>query len=181
MDTTTNEKKDLIISAILWSVIGLLLLFIIMFLYIPKLSVKVIGVGAYQGLTGYDSTLKTHEMLIIKEKDFDDLTTNDIIVFKLKGYGDSDGLKAYKVMARPDDKYYHVHSSDSWMSFPWNITEEMYVGVVASKVPYVGAVTGFLGSWYGLGFILVNGIVIGAIVYLVKENKKEEKEQEEKE
>ena len=170
-----GSKKDKIITITLLSLIAIILAFIIMIIYIPKLSTKVLGFGTYQALSGYDSTLNKSDMLIVKEKPFDELTNTDIIVFKLEGYGNSDGYKAYKVMAKPGEGYYHVHSTGEIMSFPWNITEEMYIGVVTSKIPVIGAIAGFIGSWYGLVTILVNGVIIGVIVYLVKsENKKEE-------
>jgi hypothetical protein len=175
MEKQTSTRQEKIMTITLWSLIGLIVLFIIMVLYIPKLSMNVIGVGSYQALTGYDSTLDRSDMLLVKHKPFDELVSGDIIVFNLKGYGNSDGVKAYSIMARPNPNYYHVHSTGQVMSFPWNVTEDMYVGVVQSSVPYVGAVTGFFGSIYGIAVLIVNGLIIIGIVYLVKENKKQSK------
>ncbi len=169
-----KTKQNRILSIILWGLIGLLVFFIIMVSYMPKLSNKVIGVSSYQVLTGYDSTLQKHEMLIVKDKNFEDLESGDIIVFKLTGYGDADGLKAYSVLSQPDPSYYHVRSTDNWMSFPWNITEDMYIGVVTSKIPYLGAVMGFLGSFYGIAVLIFNGFIICGIIYVIKGKKKEE-------
>ena len=181
MNTEIKTKQNTIKSITLWSLIGLLIFFIIMVLYIPKLSNKIIGVAAYQNLTGYDSTLDPYDLLFVKDKPFEDLKPGDMILFDLEGHGDIDGLKVYKIMVQPDEDYYHVHSTDNQMSFPWNITEEMYVGIIASKIPYVGAITGFLGSFYGIAVLVVNGLIIGAIVYLVKENKKDKQQNEKKE
>lgn len=178
METNVKTKKDTIINIILLSLIGLIVFFIIMVLYIPKLSKNVIGIAAYQNLTGYDSTLNSHEMLLVKDKSFSELEKGEIIIFNLKGYGESDGKKAYKVMAQPGQDYYHVHSTDNPVSFPWNITEDMYEGVVVSKVPYIGTVTGFFGSVLGIIFIVVNGLIITAIVYIVKQGKKDDKRSE---
>lgn|SRR5690554_3660925 len=178
METNIKSRKDTIINIILLSLIGLIIFFIIMVLYIPKLSKNVIGVAAYQNLTGYDSTLKSHEMLLVKDKPFSDLEKGEIILFNLKGYGESDGTKAYRVMAQPNENYYHVHSTDNPVSFPWNITEDMYEGVVVSKVSYIGTITGFFGSIVGVIFIVVNGLIITAIVYVVKQGKKEEEQSE---
>lgn len=175
MEKQASSKQDKIITVSLWSLIGLIILFIIMVLYIPKLSMNVIGVGSYQALTGYDSTLDRSDMLLVKHKPFDELERGDIIVFSLKGYGDSDGKKAYTIMSRPSPDYYHVYSTGNMMSFPWNITEDMYIGVVQSRIPYIGAVTGFIGSIYGIAVLIVNGLIIVGIVYLVKENKKQSK------
>lgn len=174
METNIKTNKDKIINIVLWSLISLLILFIIMVLYIPKLSMKVIKTSGYQALTGVDSTLGKYDILFVTQKPFDDLVPGDIIVFKLEGYGNSDGLKAYSVMAQPDPDYYHVRTTGSAISFPWNITEEMYIGIVSARVPYIGAVTGFLGSIYGIGILIINGLVIGGIIYLVKQNKKDE-------
>ena len=175
-----KDKKNLIINITVGSLTGLLILFIILLLYVPKFSKAVTGVSSYHAISNCDSTLKKHDILIVKDKPFDDLVAGDIILFKLKGYGDNDGLKAYRVMTKPDPEYYHVHSTGSNVSFPWNVTEEMYIGVVSSRIPVLGAVTGFLGSPYGIGVLLVNGVVIGLIVYLVKMNKKEEEKKNKK-
>lgn len=176
----TATIQDKIIKYVVLGLIALIVFFLLSFLIIPRLSLAITGYGSYGTLTGTDSELEFTDLKIVKKEAFDELEVGDIIVFDLKGseYGEHQGLKAYRVMAiygTGEDKYLHVHSTGNAISYPWNVTEDMYLGTVISTIPGVGSVVGFLSSGFGIAIIAVNVIIIGAVIYLVKSAPKEEK------
>lgn len=162
-----------IISIVLYSIIGLLGLFIFLVLYIPSATMGLFGFSLYGGFTGVDSTLDRGDALVVTKDDFDALDNTNIIVFDLKGYGNADGLKVYKVMTEvaATETTYRVHSTGNPVSYQWEITESMYLGTVQSKLPGLGYVIGFLRSPIGIAVILINVAVITTVVILFKKLK----------
>jgi len=163
-----------LISIILYSVIGLLGLFILSFIYLPTVTSTLFGVAVYGGFSGVDSSLNQGDLVVVSMTEFDELDNTDIIVFELDGYGNADGLKVYKIMTKVagSETAYRVHSSGNPTSYQWEITSSMYRGNVVSKIPNLGYVIGFLRSPIGITVILINGALITAAVILIKRMKK---------
>lgn len=173
--TKKERLIDLFTKIGLSSAIVIILFLLATFLYFPKLSYKMYRNNAsFSGLTGYDAALNTGDLLITQKEEFDDLQ-GKLIVFDLKGRGDYDGRKAYRALSyvTPIDgeSYYIVGSTFSGYSFPWRITEDMYLGTVKERIPGIGAITGFLGSQESIFFYVSAFVSIGGIVILVKSNK----------
>ncbi len=167
---------DKVIKYVVISLISIIVIALIIFLFIPRLSVSIFGYGSYGTTTSTDSSLKVEDLKIISNKDFADLKAGDIILFNLTGseYGAQQGVKVYRVMAtfhHDAEPYVHVHSTGTPISFPWKVSEEMYMGTVVTTVPVLGAITGFLSSGFGIAILVVNLIIIGVVVYLVKSSK----------
>jgi len=170
------STTDKVIKYVVISLISIIVLALIIFLFIPKLSLSLFGYGSYGTTTSTDSSLKVEDLKILKNTDFDDLKVGDIILFNLTGseYGTQQGIKVYRIMAIFDhdtEPYVHVHSTGTPISFPWKVTDEMYMGTVVSTVPVIGAITGFLSSGFGIAILVVNIIIIGVVIYLVKSTK----------
>lgn len=180
-ETSSLTTADKIIKYSSISLITLIILAMIIFLFIPRLSMAITGYGSYGVVSGSDSKIKNTDLKIVKNTPYKDLEKGDLIVFRLGSeYGEQKGIKVYTVMAMygsGEDKYIHVHSTDQIMSFSWQVKEDMYIGTVESTIPVLGAFTGFLGSWIGITVIIVNLGIVGVIIYLVKTNKTEEKEE----
>ncbi|MBN3490471.1 hypothetical protein JV173_02970 [Acholeplasma equirhinis] len=173
------EKLDSnkLISIILYSIIGLLGLFIVFVLYFPFVTMNLFGFAIYGGFSGVDASLDRGDALIVTLDDFETLDNTKLIVFELDGYGSADGLKVYKIMTEvvATEKTYRVHSSGSAISYQWDITEDMYLGTVKSKLPALGYIIGFLRSPIGVTVILINVILITTAVILVKKLKPQSK------
>jgi hypothetical protein len=179
MSNHTNQPlsmTDKIIKYAVISLISIIVLALIIFLFIPKLSLSIYGFGSYGATSSTDSSLEVEDLKIVRSSDFDDLKVGDIILFNLTGseYGNLQGIKVYRVMAIFDEEatpYVHVHSTGTPLSFPWRVTEEMYMGTVVTTIPILGAVTGFLSSGFGIAILVVNLIIIGIVIYLLKSSK----------
>ncbi|MFP4478345.1 MAG: hypothetical protein ACLFPM_02805, partial [Candidatus Izemoplasmatales bacterium] len=63
----------------------------------------------------------------------------------------------------------------------WVISEDDVLGLYSFKIPYLGYVTEFLQSPFGIAALVVNGGIIAAIVILIKREKREHIVTQEKE
>ncbi len=159
--------KDRAITIGIIAVIVIVLIFLIVFLYIPSLSYKIFGVATYSGFNGVADPLTHSSIGLTKNVPFADLAQGDIIVFRIS---DSDnpgfnGLKAFQINSFTPEGVV-VATGDSPIGFL--VDETMYLGKVTSHVKGLGAITGFLGSVFGLLFIIILIAVIVAIVIVVK-------------
>lgn len=64
---------DKVIKYVVISLISIIVIALIIFLFIPRLSVSIFGYGSYGTTTSTDSSLKVEDLKIISNKDFDDL------------------------------------------------------------------------------------------------------------
>ena len=127
--------------------------------------------------SGVDSSLNANDLLITEKRDFTE-SQGDIIVFDLKGYGDSNGMMAYRCFAVREDHetglvYCLVGSTDSSISYPWKVTEDMYRGTVTVRISGMGAITGFFANPLSLIFWVVAGASVAGIIIIVKHKPKE--------
>lgn len=169
IDILTRTGISALIVAVLFLVIS--------FLYIPSISYSIYTIASFSGLSGVDSSLNANDLLITEKRDFAQ-SQGDVIVFDLKGYGDSDGMMAYRCFAVRQDHetglvYCLVGSTDSSISYPWKITEDMYRGTVTVRISGMGAITGFFANPLSIIFWVVAGASVAGIIIIVKHKPKE--------
>lgn len=177
IETRKDKILDLTAKIGMSTLFVAILFFVISFLYIPSISYGIYQKASFSGLTGVDSSLNANDLLITEKRDFAK-SQGDIIVFDLEGYNGNDGLKAYRVYSIIDDgatgsKYCLVGSTDSSVSFPWRVTEDMYLGTVTVRIPGLGAITGFFASPLSIIFwVVAAGSVTGIVLILKKDPNK---------
>ena len=175
VETKKEKILDLAAKIGMSTLFAAILFFVISFLYIPSVSYGIYQKASFSGLTGVDSSLNSNDLLITEKRDFSN-SQGDVIVFNLKGYGGNDGLKAYRVYSVIDDgitgsKYCLVGSTDSTISYPWRVTEEMYLGTVTVRIPGLGAITGFFASPLSIIFwIVAVGSTVGIVLIVKKKD-----------
>jgi len=161
---------------------GLLLLFIVLELFLPKMTVKIFQYKPYTVVTdSMEPVIFVGDMVIVKNptnKRIDSLQVGDIITFE--GDIDLNGVKEvithYIMVINVDDEGFRTYRTNSEVSSnpdPWVISDQDILGVYAFRIPWIGNLVNFVRSPYGIAAISVNVIVIGAIIYIVKTGKKE--------
>ncbi|MFA5283319.1 MAG: hypothetical protein WC366_02195 [Bacilli bacterium] len=184
-ETQKEKVIDIVTRVGISTLIIAILFFVISFLYIPTFSYNMYSIASFSGLDGVDSSLNENDLLITEKRDFTQ-SQGDVIVFDLKGYDDSDGMMAYRCFAVRQDHetglpYCLVGSTDSSISYPWKVTEDMYRGTVIVRISGMGAITGFFANPLSLIFWVVAGASVAGIVIIVKHKPKEKSENEDKE
>ena len=184
-ETKKEKVIDILTRTGISALIIAILFFVISFLYIPSFSYNMYSIASFSGLDGVDSSLNENDLLITEKRDFAH-SQGDVIVFDLKGYDDSDGMMAYRCFAVRQDHetgltYCLVGSTDSSISYPWKVTEDMYRGTVIVRISGMGAVTGFFANPLSLIFWVVAGASVAGIIVIVKHKPKDKSEDEVKE
>lgn len=176
-ETKKEKVVDILARTGISALIVAILFFVISFLYIPSISYSIYTIASFSGLSDVDSSLNANDLLITEKRDFTE-SQGDIIVFDLKGYGDSNGMMAYRCFAVREDHetglvYCLVGSTDSSISYPWKVTEDMYRGTVTVRISGMGAITGFFANPLSLIFWVVAGASVAGIIIIVKHKPKE--------
>ncbi len=173
-------------------VVAFLSVFILFEIFLPGQTVKVFGFKPYHVMTqSMEPVLNANDFIIVGNPDVDELEEGDIITFYADiDYNGEEEIVTHYIYSIEEDSPgdYTIrtnrHYSDDQNIVPdtWELSEEDVLGVYAFRIPFLGYVTEFLKSPFGIAAIVVNAGVITAIVILVKREKKEKPtEEEEKE
>ncbi|QWC00170.1 signal peptidase I [Mycoplasmatota bacterium] len=183
MSENKNKKIYSLIKMILFYVLVFFLsMFVIFEVFMPKQTVKVFGFKPYNVITqSMEPVLKVNDLIIVKNFDVEDLEEEDIITF----YADIDynGEKEivthyiYSIDMNDSDEYIirtnrHFDEDNNIVPDTWILNEDDVLGLYSFKIPYLGYVTEFFKSPFGIAAIVVNAGIIAAIVILIKREKK---------
>lgn len=183
--SNTKELVKLIVSTI---VIGILLLYIIMQLFLPDTTVKVFGFKPYVVITeSMVPVIEVNDVVVVHRFDLEDAEVGDIITFRADI--DYNGEKEvvthyiYSITGTGNDtiirtnRYYEnmsVAVPDTWL-----LSEEDILGSYWFQIPKIGYVSEFVKSPFGIAAMVVNvGIIVG-IVVLIKKSKPQVEEKAE--
>jgi len=192
-----KSKKiyKLVKSVLFYIVVAFLSLFIIFEIFMPRQTVKVFGFKPYNVITqSMEPVLNVNDLIIVKNFDVEDLEIDDIITFyaDIDYNGEKEIVTHYinSIAQNSEGDYvirtnrYHDEDEDAIVD-TWILYEDDVLGLYSFKIPYLGYVTEFFKSPFGIAAIVVNAGIIAAIVILIKREKKEsiitKEEQEEKE
>lgn len=183
----TKLKRNLKLTGTItfYVVSGLLLLFILMELFIPSMTVKVFQFKPYVVITpSMEPVINVDDMVIVTnptQNKLDDLKEGDIITFLANADYSIDGSReivthyVYSVGTNSqDERIIRTNRYGSSSPDPWVLQDDDILGVYAFRIPWVGTLVNFVKSPYGIAAISVNILVIGGVIYLVKTGKKED-------
>ena len=172
-------KKAL--SAVLYLIIGVLSVYIVFEVFMPKQTIKVFGFKPYLVITdSMEPMIMEKDLIIVKEADYENLLPKDIITFQVDL--DGDGILEIVTHFIDSVKYidgeriYQTHG-DNHPTDDWVLTDSDILGVYQFKLPFVGKTASFLRSPLGILLIVGYGLyIVFSISKLLKNQEKEKKE-----
>lgn len=193
MSQIKNKKVYKFIKTILFYIILFLLsMYVVFEIFIPNQTVKVFGFKPYNVMTqSMEPVLNVNDMIIVKNFKVEDLEVDDIITFYADiDYNGEKEIVTHYIYSITEDapgeytirtnRYYSDDQSP--VADTWRLNENDVLGLYSFKIPYLGYVTEFFKSPFGIAALVVNAAIITTIVILIKrENKKKDVNREETE
>ncbi|QMS84626.1 signal peptidase I [Candidatus Xianfuyuplasma coldseepsis] len=166
-------------------IIGILLLYITFQLFIPDMTVRVFGFKPYGVLTqSMEPVIDRGDLVVVRQFELDDAEVGDIITFRtvLPETGTEEIVTHYIYSITETggntviktNRYFD--EDDTPFADTWILTEDQVVGAYWFHIPYLGYITQFVRSPFGIAAVIVNIGVITAIVILIKKGKPEEQQ-----
>ena len=179
----SKKVSSLIKTVLFYIVVAFLSLFIIFEIFMPNQTVKVFGFKPYNVMTqSMEPVLKVNDLIIVKNFDIEELEENDIITFytDIDYNGEKDIVThyIYEIEENTPGEYtirtnrYYADEADV-VPDGWIVSEDDLLGLYSFKIPYLGYVTEFFKSPFGIAALIVNAGIITAIVILIKRENKE--------
>ena len=179
LESKTKLIMKQIGTIVFFLISGLLILYILLELFIPDMTIKVFQFKPYVVITeSMEPVINVDDMVIVYNPNVEDLEVGDIITFM----ADIDYNGTKEVVT------HYIHSINSTtegnLTFrtnrygsdipdTWILQESDIIGVYGFKIPQLGVFVNFMKSPFGIAALAVNIVVIGAIIYIVKSGKKE--------
>ncbi len=177
-----NNVKAIIKDIAFWGMFvlaGILVLFILMEAVLPKQTINIFQVRTY--IANYDTMepkIKPNDLVFINKVDPENLAEGDLITFTADiNYDGDTEMVTYYVhnITKIEDDLYIVGVIAEGSSVPFGvITSERIIGGYAFRIPVLGSIINFIKSPFGIGTIVVNGLIITGIVIIVKQGHKKE-------
>jgi len=158
---------------------GLLVLYILLELFIPNMTIKVFQFKPFVVITeSMEPVLDVDDMVIVFNPNLNKLAEGDIITFKadIDYNGTKETITHYILTITENndgERIYRTHRYGSTTPDTWILRDSDIIGVYGFRIRQLGVFVKFIKSPFGIAAVSVNLIVIGAIVYLVKSGKKE--------
>lgn len=180
MEKSTLKEKIIMVGSFL--VIAVLLIYIVVQLAAPSLSVKVFGFKPYVIITeSMEPEIMVRDMVVVRKFDIDEAKVGDIITFEadINYDGTKEVVTHYIYIIAEDGENTKIRTNRYYEDIndatpdPWVLEPDDVLGAYWFQIPKLGFVTDFIKSPFGIAAFLVNVTVIGGIVYLVKSGKKE--------
>ena len=184
MSYTKDKKLFHKIKTILYyTIIFILSMYIIFEVFIPDQTVKVFGFKPYNVMTqSMEPVLNVNDMIIVKNFKVEELEVDDIITFYSDiDYNGEEEIITHYIYSIIEDapgeftirtnRYYSEDQTP--VADTWRLDENDVLGLYSFKIPYLGYVTEFLKSPFGIAAIVVNAGIIITIVYMIKRDKRE--------
>lgn len=188
MDKSTIKDNVKLYGSVV--LIGILVLYIFLQLFVPDMTVRVFGFKPYVVVTqSMEPVIDVNDMVFVRRFKMDDAEVGDIITFNADiDYNGSKEVVThyiYSIEGTGDDtiirtnRYYEDENDivpDTWL-----LSQDDVLGRYWFQIPKIGFVTEFLKSPFGIAAVVVNVGIVVAIVYLVKKSDPTPTEPEEKE
>lgn len=185
MEKSVNKKSvgRLIGNIVFFVVAGLLVLFILFEAFIPDSTIKVFQFKPYVVITNsMEPKINVDDLIIVVNTDVDDLEVGDIITFETYVIGADPGYKVITHIIHSidtNDEGERIFYTRRYLSEDpdpnWVLTDDDIIGKYAFRIPQLGKFVDFIRSPFGIATIGFNLIVIGVIIYVVKQDKKSKK------
>lgn len=173
-----KKVKHYIKTVMFLFVVIALVLYIMLEVFLPHQTVKVFGFKPYVVITGsMEPVIKVNDVVVVTRTNPQQLEIGDIITFAVDLNQDgnrevvthylydvtknSSGDTVYRTQA-------HFENPDDASPDPWLVSEEDILGAYAFKIPQLGLLIQFLQSPLGIMTMVVNFLVIGGIIAILK-------------
>lgn len=184
MEDKKNKVFGYIKTGLFFALAGILVVYIIINLIIPKQAVKVFGFKPYVVITdSMEPLINVNDLIVVKNPKVENLVEEDIITFyaDINYDGEKEIVTHYIYSVNENDDgdllfktHRHFEDGAEVYSDYWVIGEDDVLGQHVFTIPYVGAFIQFVKSPFGIAAMLVNiGVIVG-IVYIIKNTKKTE-------
>lgn len=182
-----NRVKPVLLYT-LYSVLALLVVFIIMLAAFPDFMLNSFGFRTY--IAHYDTmepSIKENALVFIKKINLNDLEADELVTFQthddLNNDGKNDLITFYydRTTGSGSDTYYYLKYDPEATMDAAVIQADSIVGGYAFSIPVLGLIIDFVASPFGIAVVLVNAAIITGIVFVVKTGNKDKKETNQKE
>ncbi len=171
-----KENLTTILSVL---IIGILLVYIVLQLVAPRMTIKVFGFKPYVVVTeSMEPVINVNDMVVTRQFDLEEAEEGDIITFHADiNYDGTDEIVThyiYSIETTNDNTTIrtnrHFDDSETVLPDTWQLSEEDVLGTYWFHIPYIGMITEFLKSPFGIIALVANTGIIVAIVYLIKKD-----------
>lgn len=179
MNSNNKKTLNLVGSIIFFALAGLLVLYILLELFLPSMTIKVFQVKPYVVVTeSMEPVLDVDDLIVVTNPNLSKLDVGDIITFEadIDYNGEKEVVTHYIHSITETNGEYIIRTNRYGSNVPdtWVLSGDDVIGVYAFRVRQLGVFINFVKSPFGIAAIVVNVIVIGAIVYIVKSGKKDQ-------
>ena len=183
METKTKKTLSLAGSIIFFTLAGLLILYILLELFLPNMTIKVFQFKPYVVVTeSMEPVIDVDDLIIVTNPNLDKLNPGDIITFRadIDYNGTKEVVTHYINSITETDDGYRIRTNRYGSTVPdtWILSGDDVIGVYQFRIRQLGVFVNFIKSPFGIAAVAVNVIIIGAIVYIVKSGKKEKIEEQ---
>ncbi|MBE0700993.1 MAG: signal peptidase I [Acholeplasmataceae bacterium] len=189
MENAEKDRKiwNLVRTIIFFTLSGLLILYILLEIFLPNVTVKVFQFKPYVVITqSMEPTINKDDLIFVTNPNPDKLEVGDIITFRANIDYSVDGSKEivthyiYSITENSSgDLIFRTVRENSTVADAWSLSEDDILGKYAFRIPSLGVFINFVKSPFGIIAIAVNAAVIVAIVVIIKTGKKAEIQKEE--
>lgn len=173
------ENVKLVISMI---AIGAILLYIATTLIMPDMTIKIFRFQPFIVVTeSMEPVYNVNDVVVATTFNIDEAEVGDVITFKADiDYNGTEEVITHYIYSidRSGDEAIirtnrHFDEGETVTPDTWLIPASSVLGTVSFHVPYLGLLIGFVKSIYGIVIIALNVVIIGAVKYINKKDKKE--------
>jgi len=169
----TKRRFSIIINIFGYSLIILLLLYILVMTFLPKKTIKIFGFQHF--IVGKTSSsmypiINPDDLIFVRKMDINNRENGDIVTFYVDV--DNDGIKDvvthffYGEVIDDGGTYYQTKSNRSDNIDPWQLEEEDFIGKYIFRIPKVGKVIRFFHHPLGIMVLIFSSIIIvGMVIY----------------
>lgn len=183
---STQQIKKVSKEVAYWSMfvlLGIVVLFILMEAFLPKQTINIFQVRSY--IVEYDTmepTLKPNDLVFINKVDASKLESGDKVTFiaDINYDGDTEMVTYYvDNVTSIDTDTYRITVIAEGANVPFGvITSDSLLGGYAFRIPVLGGIIKFIKSPFGIGTLVINGIIIAGIILIVKQGHNKDKQEE---
>jgi signal peptidase I len=173
-----KEKSKLVGTILFFIFTGLLLFYILIEAFLPDMTIKIFQFKPFVVITeSMEPVLNVNDMVIAYNPDVDALEVGDIITFRADiDYNGTKEIVTHYIYSITIDgngnREFRTNRYGSTVPDTWRLYDQDIIGVYGFHIPAIGAVLQFLKSPFGIAAVGVNIVIIGAIVFIVKSDKK---------
>ncbi len=180
MSSAMKRVFQVIGQILFYLIAGVLVIYIILQITVPKQTIKILQVKPFTVETGSMSPkIEVNDMVIARNFKHDELMVRDIIVFEvdidpwLNNGKETVTHYIHDIFYEDGVRKYQTIRENGNLPDSWVLEDEDIMGLYVFHIPKLGMVQLFFRSPFGIATVAVNLIIIGVIVYLVKSDKKD--------